>query len=85
MIALSIALGLVGLAALWTARDVVLRLHRGSEARAAIDTAEAARREVEAARAALDAAIAKHGATLEKVRSELESVKAHAAFGGGRR
>jgi len=84
VIALSIALGVVGLAALWTARDVILRLHRGSEAREALDAARAAETAAREAATATGAEVAKVRAEVERVRAELSSVKAGAVFGGRR-
>lgn len=85
MIPLSIALALVGLAALWTARDVVLRLHRGSEASEALRVAQEAREAIAAeveARAAWEREMREEW---ERVRSEHVQVKARVSGIGGRR
>src|SRR5690606_26511943 len=95
MTTLSIALAVVGLAALRTARDVVLRLHRGSEARAALEEARHARQLAEATQASTqatsDAAAARVDALAtelreewERVRSEHVVIKARLAMGGRR-
>lgn len=85
MIALSIALAVVGLAALWTARDVALRLHRGSEARNAMLVARAAEEGTKAACVETAAKVDALAAVVERVKSEHESIKARVTFGGGRR
>lgn len=82
MIALSIALGIVGLAALWTARDVFLRLHEGSEARDAIETAKAVASLAAEHERAADAKIAAQAAEIEKMRAEHVAMKARLAMGG---
>lgn len=85
MIAASIALAVVGLAALWTLRDVALRLHAGSEARAAIVIAKAAQEAAESACAEMAGRVDAAEKTLAKVKSEHETLKAGRAFGGGGR
>lgn len=85
MTPLAIAAIVVGLAALWTLRDVVLRLHRGSEAREAIETARAAEARCVALEASLAARLEEHGAVIARVKAEHESLKGRLAFEGGRR
>lgn len=96
MIPLSVALALVGLAALWTVRDVALRLHRGSEAREAIEAAQRTEASVHAAVAAVDeratawteeanAKLAEHAKTIEAMKREHEAMKARLVMGGRQR
>lgn len=84
MIALSIALALSCLAGLWTVRDVVLRLHRGSEADEALRAAREAQEAVEARCGASEARVTEALATVERVEGEWRSVKAGLQFGGRR-
>lgn len=84
MIALSIALALVGLVALWTARDVLLRIHRGSEATEALRVAREAQAAVQAAREAAERDGAGLAAKMHEIEGDMTALKASGLFRGRR-